>query len=220
VTISDTRLQPLPLSATSNSAIASGVSTNRHEEFDGVNEVEKATVDPSKPIITSKGVQIRVQAIPNMMMAEARRKIKPPKVPTYYNADKDVQEENPNDPEYIANMQEYNTRVGTMGATAMLAFGTEIVGSLPADVQPVESQGWSDDLHEILDVDVPAGGKGRYAAWLRLYVLSDQDLTDVMTAVGRASGIVREAEVEEAQDSFRPDAEGDTVTRIPVSAEG
>lgn len=188
-------------------------------EFDGINEVDTAVPDDPFVLTTSRGVIIKVRAMPNMMMAEARRKIKPPKVPTYYNKDKDVQEENPLDPEYVAAMQEYNTRVGTMGATAMLAFGTEVL-HLPSDVQPAESNGWSDDLKEILEIDVPEQGKGRYAAWLRLYVLSDPDLTAVMQAVGRASGIVRESEVEEAADSFRSDAEGDTAEGIPAGAEG
>lgn len=216
----DTRPAPIHLTQQRGNGAVVGDGTDEGNLFSAVNEVEAAqAVDPNL-LTTSKGVVIRVQGIPNMMLADARRKIKPPKIPTWHNPDKDRDEENPNDPEYIDALQEYNMRVGTMGVTAMLAFGTEVMGKLPADVQSASDPGWSDDLKEILDVDVPAGGKGRYAAWLRLYVLSDPDLTEVTRAVSRASGIVTEAEVEVEQDNFRPDEERDAAAGSISQPEG
>lgn len=188
-------------------------------EYTAINEVKAAQPDSEEGIVTtSKGLKLRVSAVPNMAIAEARRKIKPPKVPTYYNKDKETTEENPLDPEYVAAMQDYNTALGTMGATAMLAFGTEVVHR-PANVSPPEATDWSDDLKTILDVDVPAGGKGRYAAWLRLYALTDPDLTDVMRAVGRASGIIAEEEVAEAEDAFRDNPERNAAAGVPAGTE-
>lgn len=194
-------------------------SNGNNNEYAGINEVEKATQDEPGIITTSRGAKVRVRAIANMMLAEARRKIKPPKVPTYYDKDKETHEENPLHPDYVAEMQEHNIRVGTMGATAMLAFGTEVL-FLPVDVQTCESSGWADDLKTILDVDVPADGKGRYAAWLRLYMLTDPDLTAVLDGVRRASGIVTEEEAREAEDAFRGDKEPDTAEGVRADTEG
>lgn len=180
-------------------------------DYAHVNDVAKAAEVEPNIVVTSKGVKIRTSAIPNMMIAEARRKIKPPAMPKVYISDKETHEENPSDPEYVAALQDYNIRVGTMGVTAMLAFGAEVIDK-PDTVQAPEDKGWSDDLFEIFEVEVPAAGKGRFAAWLRLYVLTDPDLTDVLDSIRKASGIVMESEVADAQATFRPDEAGDTAT--------
>jgi hypothetical protein len=54
-------------------------------------------------------------------------------------------------------------------------------------------------------VEVPDSGIGRYLAWLRYYALVEQEVSDLMMAVLRYSGVVLEADVETAAENFSGD---------------
>lgn len=152
----------------------------------------------------STGVRVRLRPIPPGTMQEARASIAPPRVPKWVNPDKDREEDNPNDPEYLAALAECNRQRIQVIQEVALMFGLELVDGVP------EGDAWTRNLEWL-------GRKGRID--LRGYDLSDpldreflykkhcalgdQDWQIVIRQMG-----VTSAEVDEAADNFRGDDSG------------
>lgn len=189
----------------SGSEVASATS-----ELNILNELETTNNNANKvpdEFTAKNGVVFKLKKVPNMLIADANSKIKFPKVPVVFIEDKGREEENPNDPDYVRELREAQTRQGMMGVNTYVSFGTE-VKHLPNDVVDYMSPEWSEDIEEITGLSVPERGKGRYCAWMKYYVLDDEDMTNLNIQIARFSGNIPERDVTEAEDSFR-----DTETR-------
>lgn len=166
----------------------------------------------------SNGVVLKLKRVSRFAIVEAGRKIPVPKVPTTYVADKDRQEENPNDPDYIAALAESNYQRSMMTITASLVLGTEII-SLPKGMPGPEDDEWYEVL-DALDITVPKDNKRlRYSAWLKYVCLADEEFMDLMNLVLKFSGLVTEQDVAQAQDAFRGATTRPADLSVPPTAE-
>ena len=171
-----------------------------------LDKVDQAIAETKDEHTTKRGVVLRIKPVPNMLIMEAQKHKIPPQVPTFFNEEKQTQEENPLHPDYVEAMRQYQADLGMIGVTAMLAFGTELI-SKPADIQGPEDTEWSDDLNEIFHIVAPTSRKARYAFWLRCYVLTDPEFGEVIDAVAKKSGRVTEEAAAEAADNFPTEPE-------------
>jgi len=164
-----------------------------------LNEVTE-TKDP-QTWISSNGIVFRFKRVSRMIIADAGRKIRDPKVPVVMNEDKGREEENPNHPDYIEALADANYRRGMLAVNVYLSMGTEIV-TLPEGIVPPEDCSWEEDL-AAFDLDIPAKGKARYVAWLKYYALNDDDSSELTLAAMRYGGATLEEDVSAAEAGFQ-----------------
>lgn len=167
----------------------------------------------------SNGLVLRLKKVQKMIIADANRRMAPPKVPTVWIEDKERSEENPNDPAYIQAVRDYDFDRAMLAMRVYYVLGTE-VKQRPHDVEGPEDTGWSDDIMTVdPSANIPESGRGRYMAWLKLYAVPDEDQLRLLNAILRFSGETLEADVKAAQESFR-DLEGrDSDNGLSASAE-
>jgi hypothetical protein len=77
------------------------------------------------------GVRVRITPVPPGLISKAQMRIEYPKVPTFYNPDKDRTEDNPSHPDYIAECQRVTEARGMAALDAMCMFGLELVDGVP-----------------------------------------------------------------------------------------
>jgi hypothetical protein len=149
----------------------------------------------------SNGIELKIRKVPPLLLTRAQEQIAVPKVPESYIEAKGETEENPNHPDYLKAVEEYNNAVNMAALNAMLLTGTSFADA-PEGIDKPEDSGWAETL-DALGIPVPTSTPGRYLAWLRYYALEDpMDMLEVMTAVGRVTGIA-EADVLKAVEAFR-----------------
>lgn len=142
-----------------------------------------------------------------------------PKPPVVYIEDKEREEENPNDPDYLEAVQEFNMERGMLSLAVYVSMGTE-VQTLPAGMESAESDDWANELRRF-GLDIADKGRERYFQWVKYYAVSDADeLNNLLITVMGVTGEVFEEAVKEAEESFRRQPEGDTAERVPVEQEG
>ncbi len=157
-------------------------------------------------IVLSNKIKLRVGAVPPLLLNQVRTQIPPPKVPTFFNADKQRDEENPNDPGYEATLQEYYATIGMAVVDLLLLKGVEIL-RVPKGIPKWDSSDWHEDL-AFVGLKVPESENGRRLVWLRSIALATQaDVSLLMSKLFRMHGISEE-DVAVAAESFRGQAEG------------
>jgi hypothetical protein len=77
------------------------------------------------------GVRVRLVAVPIGIIQDALASLKPPKIPIFHDPDKDRDYENPNDPDYLIDVEQYHTSRGTVSTEAFCMFGIVLLDSLP-----------------------------------------------------------------------------------------
>lgn len=97
---------------------------------------------------TSTGVTIRRLTIPDILMQRVMEKVKKPKVPMWFNPEKERDEPNPNDPDYLEAVRQAQDERGQRAIDAAIMFGCELVSELP------ESREWIQRLNRFgIEVD-------------------------------------------------------------------
>lgn len=169
--------------------------------------------------VTSNGVRLKLRKVSRMVIGDAARKLKTPRPPKVFIEEKGREEENPMDPNYVQALQNFRFDAGVLAVNVYFVLGTKVIEPLPDDISPISADDWAEDIKAVsADVDIPSTGPRRYLAWLKFYVLNDDDQEDLMKACMRYSGGTLEADVEEAQASFRTEQARDTAVTIPVAA--
>jgi len=167
-------------------------------------EIAKRQQAGDGTVTLSTGVRVRLRPIPPGTMQEARMSVALPKVPVWINPDKNREEPNPNDPDYLDALVECNhQRIQAIEEVALM-FGIELVDGVP------ELGDWDRNLQWL-------ARKGRID--LAGYDLSDpidrEFLYKKHAALGpddwvivqRLMGVSRE-EVDAAAETFRGDSPG------------
>jgi hypothetical protein len=181
------------------------------------NEVLDGLGSQTDPSIfkAANGLELKMKRVSAMILAEANRKLVPPRPPKVFIDEKGREEENPNDPNYVLELQHFDYDRGMLAAKVYYGLGTA-VHKLPRDLEPPESQVWSDNIEAVYDgIDIPATGVRRYVEWLKLYALPEEDQGRLLSEILRFTGSVLEVDVIEAQASFRGNQERDTAPRVP-----
>jgi len=158
--------------------------------------------------ISTKGVKFRLSPVPSVLIEEAARRIKLPSPPIWINPDKEREEENPNDPSYLMQLREAQYMRGLVALNLYMS-GTDPI-SIPPEIEKPEDERWYYRVKNIAQIDIPEEGFGRYLAWVKFYVLGDDELVEIRDRIMRISGRTMEVDVQQATDSFRSDEERDT----------
>jgi len=141
-------------------------------------------------VILSTGVILELKEIPPMIMQEINKQAQKnkPKVPVVEIAEKGRKEENPNDPDYQRDMQLWEADLALKGIDGAILYGTS-VSHVPDEIPKLEDVSWSEDI-EIVGLDVPIKGKGRYLSWIKFVAApTTEDLEILMTACTNMVGV-------------------------------
>jgi hypothetical protein len=90
-------------------------------------------------VLLSTGVRARINPVGATVIEEATAAVPAPLVPTFYNEDKGREEENPNHPDYLRALSDYNRKQTRVATDIMIMLGISLVDPVPTD-------GWLDRL--------------------------------------------------------------------------
>ena len=158
----------------------------------------------------STGVVIEFKQIPPGVMIKVMTKIKKPEVPKYYVEAEKTWFSNPDDPEYIKQMEFYELENSSFLLNAMILKGTEII-KVPKGLKGPQSDGWLEE-YEALGLDVLKDNKSwRKLNWLLgVAMATDKDFEAVSKGVGELSGVPEENVAEAAKFPGRNEDGGDS----------
>lgn len=152
-------------------------------------------------LVLSSGIVLELRDVPPLALRQANLGVPLINPPMVYISDKGREEENPNDPVYLASVDERESIVYQAGVNVALVMGTACK-SVPEGFVGPDCNEWVEQLEAaelIVDVSTPAR---RYLNWLHLYALRNaEDLRrTTYNALVRAG--LMEAEVAAAAASF------------------
>lgn len=153
------------------------------------------------------GVRVRVIPVPPGLISKAQMRIEYPKVPQFYNSDKDRMEDNEAHPDYIAERARVNEARGMAALDAMCMFGLELVDGLPDDDTWIRKLKFVMPGFEFDETDDIA--KEYYYKTLVAVGMSD------FVMLAGAMGVTEEA-IAQAQRSFPGDAQRNGNQRASV----
>jgi len=155
-------------------------------------------------MVSSRGIKIHISPVSPIVINKVRQAIKKPKVPVYHNEDTGRDEENPNHPDYLEAIAEYNDKIGMAMLDTAAVFGIELVDPMPAPetwvkkIKYMIKQGLLEDEYDFDDTD------DLEFLFIRYFAVSTDEL---MIAV---RGVIPEEAVEQHRESFRGDTERGT----------
>lgn len=176
--------------------------------------VAAALAEETKPldIWASEKIPVlvfKLKFVSRQLIRDAGSKYAEPKIPDVWNEDKQRNEANELDPDYVEARRIYANNIGEVTQRLFLALGTEPLfdnSALPAGMLPLEDDAWIDDIEELTEVVLPRKGRMRYVSWLRYHILADDDDRLALNqAAMRFNGIIFESDVQQAADSFKSD---------------
>lgn len=166
---------------------------------------------PDDNIITlSTGVKLELFKPSLLAIREVERQVtaNKPKPPEIYLEDKERNEENPDDPDYINELNAWQADGTERQFSIALATGSK-VNYVPENIPNLESEEWY-GLLTVINVPLGKSTQERYIQWTK-YVAAPtaMDFGSILIRLLSLVG-VREEEVAEAVESFRRYKEGAT----------
>lgn len=149
------------------------------------------------------GVVLRLRPIPPGLLRKAAARIPEPVVPKVWLDDKEREEENPNDPNYLAALAKRSEEQALAQMDVAILYGTSIA-EVPEGTPQPDDEEWSVDLIEdgfITEEDLGSYRK-RYLNWVLLYALRGGDEAKLFGRVIALCGLT-EVEVQEMMAAFR-----------------
>lgn len=146
----------------------------------------------------SSGVVLRAKKANPLILITVMTRFPRPKPPTFFMESMGREMENPDDPDYIERVRNWEIESNSQVLNALIMLGTELV-SVPKGVPKPSDDKWL-DTYKVLDMPVhPDNESWRYLTWVKFIAAPDEtDLSVIQEAVGRLSGI-READVKSAE---------------------
>lgn len=132
-----------------------------------------------------------------------------PRPPMTYIEDKGREEANPNDPQYQASLLAWSSRTGMRVTDVLLLTGTS-AGNIPDGMYEPDSS-LLDSWLEALGLGLPddASKHTRYLYWLKYYVATDEEFTELSTELVKLGGVTEE-HIRQAEETFRSRVVGAT----------
>lgn len=150
--------------------------------------------------VCKSGVVLKTRKVKLSIIRDAWKQLHRPQVPTTFIEELGRWEENPNDPNFLEELQEYNITKSNITINVLLMMGTQ-PHFIPDGVPAVDSD-WTAEFAEA-GLNIPETPKAKYVAWLRYIVLEDhEEENELQQNVMRMSGIVQEKDAQEAESSF------------------
>ena len=146
----------------------------------------------------SSGVVLRATKANPMTLITVMSRYPRPKPPTVFMQVMGREMENPDDPDYIERVKNWEIESNSQVLNALILLGTELV-SVPKGVQKPSDEKWL-NKYRVLELPVhPDNEDWRYLTWVKFVAAPDDtDLSVIQEAVGRLSGIA-EADVKSAE---------------------
>jgi len=164
-------------------------------------EVARQVGNDEHIIILPTGDRAKLVPVSASLIDEVTNRIAEPAVPTWYNKEREREEQNPNDPEYIRKSEEVARMRGLAAMDAMVMFGVELLDGVPEDdgwlkkLQFLSSRGQIDLTSFDLDDSLT-----REYVYKRFIATN----TVIIKKISALSGLSTE-EVDRAEHSFRSD---------------
>ena len=170
--------------------------------------------DEESIVVLSTGVRVRLRAVSSTLVEEIKSAIPMPDVPKIYIADKDREEENPNDPRYIEAVERSMMARADATLDALILFGVELVDGLPTDDDWINKLKMLERLgHLDLKRFNFKDEFDRVFCYKRYVAVAGADLR----LVGQLHGL-RPQEVARAHATFLGNQGGNRPERVPVEA--
>lgn len=83
--------------------------------------------------VLSTGVRARLMPVAASLISEVASRVKDPDVPMDYIEEKERSEPNPDNPEYLRQLDEARTKRGKVSIETMVMFGVELIDGIPED---------------------------------------------------------------------------------------
>ena len=176
------------------------IATQPNQAIVDVAKERSSRDDPDDNImVMPNGVKVRINPVAPNLIDDVTSRIEDPPVPMWHNPEKDRDEPNPADPDYLKSMARAERKRNTAAVDAMLMFGVELVDGLPEDTSWKEKIKFmvSADLLDLgdLDIDDPLTAEYLY----KKYIITSAPVLENLT---RVSGLPTE-EIERAERSFQ-----------------
>jgi len=154
------------------------------------------------------GVKLLLKPVPPYAIWAAIEKLEEPKVPIVMIEAKGREEENPFDPEYLEQVNEFNAKRANAIHELMWVFGTKLL-EVPEGMPGPEENEWTEQL-EYLGINLSAMKGERYVQWLKYCAITHADDIEAFTLAQTRLGGATEEDVAKVAESFRSDEERDT----------
>jgi len=176
-----------------------------NEEIKAAVKVAESRQRAGDDVVTlSTGYRARIRPVSVSLIDEVQASFKEPEVPIWHNPDKDRDEPNPNDPEYVKALAEVERKRGRAVIDTLLLMGIQLIDGLPEDdgwleeLRMLEKQGYL-DLSGI-DFDNP---REKELLFKRYVACSAEDIALVVDVSG-----VSEEDIGRSMRSFRGEETG------------
>jgi|TARA_Y100000310_G_scaffold15622_1_gene15678 hypothetical protein len=160
-------------------------------------------------ITLSTGVVFKIKDVPVMVLGaiKSRMAASRPKVPVIFIEDKDREEPNPNDPDYIAAVEDWEAELTEEIIDAIIVLGVGL-DSVPEGMDKPDGDIWAGQLAKVrVEVSGSKGSDERLLSWIKLYAASsEEDINSLIMACSKGAG-VSEEDVAESATMFRNRAE-------------
>lgn len=166
---------------------------------DAAEEIEREDKEEDDLIALSNGVVLRAKQIPYGLLIKVMARFPRPKVYSQFNETEQRLIQNPDHPDYIEAVRDWNAKYAEALLNTMLLFGTEEV-SVPEGIPTTQGRNWIESLETIGEPTFPKSKSWRYLMWvLTVAAVGDRDFELITQKVGRLSGI-REEDVQKAAE--------------------
>jgi hypothetical protein len=167
----------------------SSLETNVVEIIEDV-EREEAVKEPESDLITlSNGVVLEAVGVPPLLAQKIEAKFKYPRVPKTFNEDKGRDEENPLDPNYLAQCEEIDEQKNMALIDLLVGLGTRIK-TMSSSVPKLEETEWREEIAFYLQEEIPTSPKAAYLYWVKYVLVAETaDLQQIARKVTRKMGV-------------------------------
>ncbi|KKM25078.1 hypothetical protein LCGC14_1598620 [marine sediment metagenome] len=151
-----------------------------------------ATEQEQNVLELSTGVKLQLHHPSSMLVKEATQALmkEEPRAPKVFIQEKEREEENPNDPTFIAEHNLWLAEVGIRALRALIPTGTSLL-SKPDDVVGPEDEDFT-DLMESMGQQPGTGKYSRYVQWVISVACGAADLEILSVRLMRLAGVPEE----------------------------
>lgn len=150
-------------------------------------------------ITVSTGVKFGIRDVPIMPFRQLQKRLERgrPHVPVTYIEDKDRSEENPEDPDYLEALDDWNEDMELKLMDYVFMTGTEVL-EVPEGVRPMTDETWADECR-YLGEEIASEGGVRYIQWLKYVACPNpDDIKAIVMPAVRSLGVTEEDVAESA----------------------
>ena len=150
-------------------------------------------------VTLATGDRVRIMPVSASLIDEVTSKIPEPKIPVWFDKERDIEVPNPDHPEYIKAVDDMNRKRGIAAMDALVMFGVEFIDGMPEDKSWIKKLKFMEkrkqvDLSEY-DLDDPLDQEFLY----KRFIAVD---TQTISLISEVSGISPD-EVAQAEASFQ-----------------